>query len=727
MIVLPAASAEATVELELDGMTCAACAMRIEKRLNRIDGVSATVNFASEQATVAYDPQRSSVPALIAAVEAAGYRAEIAADAPARTDPAEPYRRRLLVGAVLSVPVVLLALLPALRFSGWEYLALALTVPIVFWAGWPFHRAALVNARHRAATMDTLVSVGTLAAWIWSALVLFSGISEPVYFDTAALITTFILSGRFLEARAKRRTGDATRALLALHPQEAWLWEDGEARPLPAARLAVGDRFLVRPGQRIPADGVVEAGTGAVDASLLSGEPLPVGVKAGDEVTGATILTTGRLIVRATRVGEETALAQIGRLVAAAQSGKAEIQRLADRVAGAFVPAVIGLSLLTLTGWLLSGADAAAAFTPAVAVLVIACPCALGLATPTALMAGTGRGAQLGVLFAGPEVLERTRKLTTVVLDKTGTLTEGQMTVAAVLPAAGVAREDLLAYAAAADRASEHPVAAAILTAARDAGVAIPDAENFANLAGVGVRAEVSGHAVTVQRPPAGAAMSSWLDPALRAELDARRQAGDTVVVVTVDGEPAGLIALTDQLKPSSAAAVAALKALGLTPMLLSGDNAAATATVAAKVGIERVGAELLPADKSAEIARLQAAGEVVAMVGDGINDAPALAQADLGLAIGSGSDLAIEAADLTLLSGDLRAAVDAIGLARRTLATIRANLFWAFAYNLVALPLAAGGVIDPIVASAAMAASSVIVVTNSLRLVRFPSIRSLT
>ncbi|WP_249012053.1 cation-translocating P-type ATPase [Conexibacter sp. DBS9H8] len=718
-------SGAATVELELDGMTCASCAARIEKRLNRLEGVSASVNYASEQASVAFDPERASVSALIAAVEAAGYHAAIAGPTGTPSDPVGPYRRRLLGAATLSVPVVLLALAPGLRFSGWEWVALALTVPVVFWAGWPFHTAALTNARHGAATMDTLVSVGTLAAWTWSAVVLLTGLSEPVYFDTAALITTFILAGRFLEARAKRRTGEATRALLALHPQEASLWEDGEARPVPAATLRVGDRFLVRPGERIPTDGIVEEGAAAVDASLLTGEPLPVRAEPGSEVTGATILTTGRLVVRATRVGEATTLAQIGRLVNAAQAGKAQVQRLADRVAGVFVPVVIALSLATLVGWLVSGADAAAAFTHAVAVLVIACPCALGLATPTALIAGTGRGAQLGLVFSGPEVLERSRRITTVLLDKTGTVTEGRMSVVAVIAGPGHDTEGLLAAAAAAERSSEHPVGAAILAHAAATGVTVPTAEAFNNDPGLGVRAEVAGHTVTVERPPDPGDAEARLPAELRRAVVEQEAAGRTVVVVGIDGAGAGVVALADRVKPTSAEAIAGLTRLGLRPVLLTGDNPRAAGAVAATLGIDEVCAGVRPDGKVAEVQRRQRAGEVVAMVGDGINDAAALTQADLGLAIGTGSDVAIEASDLTLVSGDLRAAVDAIALARRTLSTIKANLFWAFAYNVVALPLAITGVVDPIVASAAMAASSVTVVANSLTLTRFRSSRT--
>jgi Cu+-exporting ATPase len=712
------------VELALEGMTCASCAARIEKRLNGLDGVAASVNFATEQASVAFDPERVSPDDLIGAVEAAGYHASLPREALGEEDPVRPWRARLLLAAALTAPLMALAWAPPLRFAGWEWASLALATPVVFWSGWPFHRAAALNARHLAATMDTLVSVGTLAAWTWSAVVLVGGISEDLYFDAAAAITTLILLGRYLEARAKRRSGEAIRKLVELGAKEARVLRDGEEVPVPIEELRVGDLFVVRPGEKVAADGVVESGASAVDASMLTGESVPVEVGPGAEVAGATINASGRLLVRATRVGSETALAQIARLVAQAQTGKARVQRLADRVSAVFVPIVVALSLLTLAGWLLFGGSAAAAFTAAVAVLIIACPCALGLATPTALMVGSGRGAQLGILIKGPEILEQTRQATTVVLDKTGTVTEGRMEVAALVAAAGVAEEQLLRLAAAAEGASEHPIARAIAERGRERLGALPEPERFASSAGLGVEATIEGHEALVGRPAFLAERGAGLGAELRAAAERLEDAGRTVVAVAWGGRARGLIAVADRVKPSSAAAVSELVRLGLEPVLLTGDNERAAAAVAARVGIERVLAGVLPDGKAAEIRRLQEGGAVVAMVGDGVNDAPALAQADLGLAIGTGADVAIEASDLTLVSGDLRAAADAIRLARRTLATIKGNLFWAFAYNVAAIPLAIAGLLDPIVAAAAMSFSSVFVVTNSLRLRRFGSRR---
>jgi Cu+-exporting ATPase len=712
------------VELALEGMTCASCATRIEKRLNRLDGVAATVNYATEQAAVAFDPGQVSVDELIAAVEAAGYHASLPQEALGEDDPTRPYRLRLLVAAGLSVPLAVLAMAPPAQFPGWEWLALALATPVVFWSGWPFHRVAALNARHGAASMDTLISLGTLAAWTWSTVVLLGGIAEDTYFEAAALITTLILLGRYLEARAKRRSGEAIRALLELGAKEARVLRDGGEVLVPVAELRAGDLFVVRPGEKVATDGVVESGASAVDQSMLTGESVPVEVAPGDEVAGATINESGRLVVRATRVGAETALAQIARLVAEAQAGKARVQRLADRVSAVFVPVVIALSLLTLAGWLASGATAAAAFTASVAVLIIACPCALGLATPTALMVGTGRGAQLGILIRGPETLEQTRQVTTIVLDKTGTVTEGRMEVAALAAADGVAEEELLRLAAGAEDASEHPIARAIAERGRERLGALPAAESFRNRAGLGVEAVVDGHVVVVGRP---AYLADWgveLPAALAAEAERLEAEGATVVAVAWDGAARGLVAVADRVKESSREAVAELRRLGLTPVLLTGDNERAARAVADAVGIERVLANVLPDGKAAEIRRLQDEGEVVAMVGDGVNDAPALARADLGLAIGTGTDVAIEASDLTLVSGDLRAAGDAIRLARRTLRTIKGNLFWAFAYNVAAIPLAIAGLLNPIVAAAAMAFSSVFVVSNSLRLRRFHSRR---
>ncbi len=712
------------VELVIDGMTCASCATRIEKRLNKLDEVSASVNFASEHATVTFDAGSLSVDDLIGAVEAAGYHASLLEEATQEDDPARVWLVRLLIAAVLSVPLAVLAWATPLQFNGWRWVSLVLATPVVAYSGWPFHRAAALNARHLVATMDTLISVGTLAAWTWSVVVLVTGIHESVYFDAAGLITALILLGRYLEARAKRRSGEAIRKLLELGAKEARVLRDGQEVLVPVEELQVGELFVVRPGEKVATDGVVESGTSAVDASMLTGESVPVEVAAGDQVAGATINTSGRLVVRATRIGAHTALAQIARLVSDAQAGKAPVQRLADRVSAVFVPVVIAVSLLTLAGWLAFGAGAAAAFTAAVAVIVIACPCALGLATPTALMVGAGRGAQLGIVIKGPEILERTRQITTIVLDKTGTVTEGRMVVSAALAAAGTEQTELVRLAAGAEDASEHPIARAVAEYGRAQLGALPTAESFANQAGLGVQAVVDGHAVLVGRPAFLAEWSVKLPDELNAQAERLEEQGNTVIAVAWDGAARGLIAVADQIKPSSAQAIAELKGLGLQPVLLTGDNERAARAVADQVGIERVLAGVLPDQKAAEVTRLQQQGEVVAMVGDGVNDAPALAQADLGLAIGTGADVAIEASDLTLVSGDLRAAADAIRLARRTLTTIKGNLFWAFGYNVVAVPLAVAGLLNPIIAAAAMSFSSVFVVTNSLRLRRFQSRR---
>ena len=715
------------VRLDVEGMTCASCAARIERKLNKLDGVEATVNYATEEAAVAYDPSAVTIDDLLAAVEAVGYRAGLPGDAAATADAARSLFLRLLVAAALSAPLALLAMVAPLRFGGWEWLAFALSTPVVLWAGWPFHRAAAQNARHLAATMDTLISVGTLAAWGWSTVVLLGGIEAHTYFEVGAVITTLILLGRYLEARARRRSGEAIRALLELGAKDARLLRDGEEVLVPVDELHVGDLFVVRPGEKIATDGVVVEGFSAVDQSMLTGEPVPVEVAAGDDVAGATINTSGRLVVRATKVGADTALAQIARLVAEAQAGKAPIQRLVDRVSAVFVPVVIAISLATLAGWLAFTGDASAAFTAAVAVLIIACPCALGLATPTALMVGTGRGAQLGILIKGPEVLEQTRRITTIVLDKTGTVTEGRMWVCEALPATAVERRELLRLAGAAEAASEHPIAQAIAGYARTELGQLEPVESFTNRSGLGVEAVVDGHAVVVGRPAMLAEWGLELPPDMTARFDAAEAEGRTVVAVAVDGATAGLFVIADRIKTSSPQAIAELRALGLTPVLLTGDNERTAKAVAAEAGVEQVIANVLPEDKSEMISRLQGDGEVVAMVGDGVNDAPALAQADLGLAIGTGTDVAIEASDLTLVSGDLRAAADAIRLARRTLRTIKGNLFWAFAYNVAAIPLAVAGLLNPIIAAAAMAFSSVFVVTNSLRLRRFRSLREET
>jgi Cu+-exporting ATPase len=711
------------VRLDLEGMTCAGCAARIERRLNELDGVEATVNLATEKAAVAFDAERVDLTSLVAAVESAGYGAAPTDERAAPAEGADPLRLRLLVSAALSAPLVALAMIGPLQFDGWEWLAFALATPVVLWGGAPFHRAAFANARHAAATMDTLVSVGTLAAWTWSTVVVLAGADAHGYFEVAAVVTTLILLGRRLESGARRRSGEDYRALLELGAKEATVLRDGAEAVVPAEDVQVGDLLVVRPGERLAADGVVVDGESAVDRSALTGEPVPVDVGPGDTVAGGTVNASGRLVVRATGVGADTALARVTRLVAEAQAGKAPVQRLVDRISAVFVPVVIALSLATLAGWLLLTGDAADAFTAAVVVLIIACPCALGLATPTAILAGTGRGAQLGLLIRGPEVLEGARRITTVVLDKTGTVTEGRMQVVGVA-AAAAGEDELLRLAGAAEDASEHPVARAVATHSRGRVGPLPAAARFRSRSGSGVEASVEGRDVLVGRPALLDERGIELTAALHEARERFERHGRTVVAVAIDSVAAGVIAVDDVVKPTSAEAVRDLRGLGLTPVLLTGDNERSAARVAHEVGIERVVADMLPGAKAAAIERLQRDGEVVAMVGDGVNDAPALAQADLGLAIGTGTDVAIEASDLTLVSGDLRAAPDAIRLSRRTLATIKGNLFWAFAYNVAAIPLAVAGLLDPIVAAAAMAGSSLFVVSNSLRLRRFHSLR---
>ncbi|AMM10915.1 MULTISPECIES: heavy metal translocating P-type ATPase [Streptomyces] len=753
----PAASATTEVELSVGGMTCASCAARVEKKLNRMPGVTATVNYATEKAKVAYEPgEELGVADLIATVVRTGYTAEEirppepepapeapkdgaeASGAPGE-DGTEALRQRFTVSAVLAAPVILLSMVPAFQFDHWQWLCLTLTAPVVVWGGLPFHRAAWTNLRHGATTMDTLVSVGTLAAFGWSLWALFLGhagmpgmrhgfdltasradASSMIYLEVAAGVVTFLLLGRWLEARAKRRAGAALRALLELGAREATVVRDGREVRVPVARLVVGDRFTVRPGETIATDGRVLEGRSAVDTSLLTGESVPVDVAPGDQVTGATVNTGGRLTVEATRIGADTQLARMARLVEQAQNGKAAVQRLADRVSAVFVPVVLVLALGTLVGWLLATDDATAAFTAAVAVLIIACPCALGLATPTALLVGTGRGAQLGILIRGPEVLENTRRVDTVVLDKTGTLTTGRMELTEVLPADGTGETELLRLAGALEHASEHPIARAVASAAEERHGPLPPVSGFASTSGLGVRGTVEGRQVAAGRPRLLTEAGMPLPEELERALAAAEARGRTVVAVGWDGAVRGLLTLADALRETSAEAVRELRALGLTPVLLTGDNEAVAAEVAHAVGIDRVVAGVLPEGKVAEVERLRAEGRTVAMVGDGVNDAAALATADLGLAMGTGTDAAIEAGDLTLVRGDLRAAGDAIRLSRRTLATIKGNLCWAFGYNVAALPLAAAGLLNPMIAGAAMAFSSVFVVTNSLRLKSF-------
>lgn len=730
------------VELAIGGMTCASCATRIERKLNKLDGVTATVNFATEKATVDIAGEVSPEQ-LIEAVETAGYTAHLPTAEPqennAEDDPTAALRTRLIVAAVLTIPVVAMAMVPALQFTNWQWLSLTLAAPVVVWGALPFHRAAWTNLRHGTATMDTLISMGTIAAFGWSLYALFfgtagtPGMTHPfslsishtdgtgnVYLEVAAGVTTFILAGRYFEARSKRRAGAALRALLELGAKDVSVLRDGLEQRIPIESLSVGDEFVVRPGEKIATDGEVVDGASAVDASMLTGESVPVEVGPGDQVVGATVNVGGRIVVRAKRIGSDTQLAQMARLVEDAQSGKAPAQRLADRVSAVFVPIVIALAVGTLGFWMGTGGSVAAAFTAAVAVLIIACPCALGLATPTALLVGTGRGAQLGILIKGPEVLESTRRVDTVVLDKTGTVTTGAMTLLEVIPAAGEEPTEVLRLAGAVEDGSEHPIARAIADGARAKVGELPAVKGFTNVAGLGVQGVADGHALVVGRPALLADWSQRLTPELDTAMREAQAQGRTAIAVGWDGQARGVLVVADAVKPTSKEAIGQLRALGLEPIMLTGDNEAAAHAIAEQVGVQEVYAEVLPQDKVDVVKRLQSEGRVVAMVGDGVNDAAALAQADLGLAMGTGTDVAIEASDLTLVRGDLRAAADAIRLSRRTLATIKGNLFWAFAYNVAALPLAAAGLLNPMLAGAAMAFSSVFVVTNSLRLRRF-------
>ncbi|WP_406338426.1 heavy metal translocating P-type ATPase [Streptomyces sp. NBC_01620] len=789
------AAASSEAELAIGGMTCASCAARIEKKLNRMDGVTATVNYATEKARVEFGAG-TRLADVIATVEKTGYTAQplqrpapTAAASPVpppatertppadetgptekavtdaadtkdtvdATPPARPtvtadaadtdaagalsvLRQRLVVSAVLAAPVVLLAMVPAFQFDNWQWLSLTLAAPVVVWGGLPFHRASWTNLRHGAATMDTLVSIGTLAAFGWSLWALFFGDagmtgmrhgfdftvsrtegSSTIYLEVAAGVITFILLGRYLEAKSKRKAGSALRALMHLGAKDVAVLQGGTEVRIPVDRLTVGDRFVVRPGEKIATDGAVVEGASAVDASMLTGESVPVDVNVGDAVTGATVNVSGRLVVRATRVGADTQLARMAGLVEDAQNGKAAAQRLADRISAVFVPVVLLIALVTLIVWLLLTDDVTAAFTAAVAVLIIACPCALGLATPTALMVGTGRGAQLGILIKGPQVLETTRRIDTIVLDKTGTVTTGRMTLQDIHVATGTDASQTLRLAGALEHASEHPIAQAIATGARErTGTALPAVQDFVNVPGLGVRGTIDGHQVLVGRPKLLTDAGIGVPEALSAALADAAARGRTAVAVAWDGEARGVLGVADAIKDSSAAAVADLRALGLRPVLLTGDNRAVADSVARAVSIDEVYAEVLPEDKVNVIERLQAEGRSVAMVGDGVNDAAALATADLGLAMGTGTDAAIEASDLTLVRGDLKVAADAIRLSRRTLATIKGNLLWAFGYNVLALPLAAFGLLNPMIAGAAMAFSSVFVVTNSLRLRSF-------
>ena len=741
-----------SIELDLSGMTCASCAARIEKRLNKLDGVQASVNYALETAAVTFDPTVST-DELVAAVESIGYTAKVISDQTAAGDSEAggrisdhdaalaALRTRLIWSIVATIPVLGLAMIPPLQFDSWQWLSFALAGPAVLWGGWPFHRAAWLNLKHASATMDTLISLGTISAFLWSAWALFlgeagdpkmrmkfdftpsaGGGAKEIYLEVAVVVITFILAGRYFESRAKRHAGAALKALLELGAKDVAILRDGVETRIPIGDLAVGDLFVVRPGEKVATDGVVEDGTSAIDASLLTGESVPVEVGPGDKVAGATVNAGGRLVLRATAVGADTALAQIARLVTDAQNGKAPIQRLADRVSAVFVPVVVLIAVGTLGWWLANGATATSAFTATVAVLIIACPCALGLSVPVSILVGTGRGAEMGILIKGPEILESTRKIDTIVLDKTGTVTTGQMALVDVITADGVDRDEVLRLVGAVEDASEHPIAKAIAAGARAEVGELPAVESFANSEGLGVQGVVDGHAMVVGRVRFLADWGLHLSGGLADGMRAAEELGQTPIVAGWDGAIRAVIIVADTVKATSREAVAMFRELGLRPVLLTGDNERAARAVASQVGIDDVIAEVLPQDKVAVVQLLQAEGHVVAVVGDGVNDAAALAQADLGLAMGTGTDVAIEASDITLVRGDLRAAADAVRLSRKTLSNIQQNLVWAFGYNVLALPLAALGFLNPVIAGGAMALSSVSVVANSLRLKRFRS-----
>jgi Cu+-exporting ATPase len=725
------------IQLDIEGMTCASCATRIEKALNKVEGVEASVNYATEQATVLGD---APTDALLTAIENAGYHAHVHSDEPSTgVDPMVALRNRLIISASMTLPVMVLSMVPPFQFLYWQWVVFVLAVPVATWGAWPFHRAAAINARHGVATMDTLISVGVGAALGWSLYALFFGGagmpgmtmtlelfgqpgegSHEIYLEVAAAVTTFMLLGRYLEHRAKRDAGAALRALMESGAKEATVLRDGVEKLLPLAMVKQGDVMVVRPGERIPTDGEIVEGVAAIDTSMMTGESVPVEATVGDSVLGGTINTSGLLKVRATRVGDDTELARMAKLVERAQTGKSDAQRLADRISAVFVPIVIVVAIVTFAAWMIFAGSLTIAFQAAVATLIIACPCALGLATPTALLVGTGRGAQLGLLISGPEVLEHSRSIDMVVLDKTGTLTTGNMRALAVHAEDGHSNDEVLGRAAAVEAGSEHPLARAIVDKAREESISIPQATGFSTEAGFGASATIGGESVAVGRPAWLESQGFILSSELQKHLDELHLTGNTVVGVASGQSVVGLIQIADTLKESSAEAIATLQSLGLTTVMATGDHESVATAIAQSVGIDRVEAGLTPEGKADLIVRLQAEGHQVAMVGDGINDAPALATANLGIAMGTGTDAAMSAGDLTITRGDLMGVADGIRLARKTLGTIRGNLFWAFAYNVAAIPLAVAAVLNPVVAGLAMAFSSVFVVTNSLRLRSF-------